>query len=211
MKLFSDLQDPDISPWINKFSIQGGRKWEVAIREAIKTSRYFITLLSNYSLSKRGFVQAELKKALSIQNEFPATDIYIISVRLHHCIPEGPLSELHWVDLFPSWEEGIKQIKQVLKYLPQEPLVDSSDMEWPIYQIAFLWYGKQPPSPEEHWHLMTPQIYFTKQLLHDAVNSGKLKASREYRFSSGITRFIERKELIRFAKTIGELPLFLRE
>ena len=53
--------------------------------------------------------------ALDILDEFPEEDIFIIPVRLNECSPSHEkLKELHWVDMFPSWDDGLKKILSVI-------------------------------------------------------------------------------------------------
>jgi hypothetical protein len=45
--------------------------WENEIFSAINESNFVIVILSNVSISKRGFVQKELKKAIDVFLEMP--------------------------------------------------------------------------------------------------------------------------------------------
>jgi hypothetical protein len=74
-------------------------------------------LLSSNSVSRRGFVQRELKIALEVLSDLPPGKIFIIPVRLDaNCIPtEEAIKDLHWINLFDSFEDGIRRILRVLK------------------------------------------------------------------------------------------------
>ena len=110
-RLCIDLRDYGRKVWFDRDCLRGGEKWRNAINKAIKESDFFVALLSDASVSKRGMVQAEIKKALDVLDEIPEDRIYLIPVRLTECKPTYPrLEELHWIDLFPRWEEGIEQI-----------------------------------------------------------------------------------------------------
>ena len=93
------------------------------------------------------------------------------------------------------------------------PMSDLSEYltrdEWLVYEVAFLWHGHRPPSIEEHWYWMTPDIEQTKQMLHQAINTGKLRAVREYIGPQGGSRHVSRADLKEFAALIGERPSFL--
>ncbi|MBD3306138.1 TIR domain-containing protein, partial [candidate division KSB3 bacterium] len=94
------LKQAGVSPWIDYENLLPGQRWKVAINQALRESTYVIALLSSRSLSKRGYVQKELKKALDMLDEFSPEDIFLIPVRLDDCEPlDERLHDLHWVDL----------------------------------------------------------------------------------------------------------------
>jgi tetratricopeptide (TPR) repeat protein len=110
-RLYNDLKVAGLDPWLDTQSLLGGQNWKIAIKEAIKNSRYFIPLLSSNSVEKVGYVQKELKEALEVLDEFPKSKIFVIPVRINECnVNDEKLKELHIVDLFPDWESGVKQI-----------------------------------------------------------------------------------------------------
>ena len=63
-RLYNDLKNADLDPWIDKKKILPGRRWEIEIQKAIKDSPYFILLFSLNSVNKIGFVQNEFRYAL---------------------------------------------------------------------------------------------------------------------------------------------------
>ena len=109
-RLYNDLRRARAIPWRDREAIRPGQNWKLALSKAIKNNRYFIPLLSSKSVTKIGYVNNELSYALEMSKNFPEGEIYIIPVRLDHCdIPEN-LANLHYADLFPDWNEGLKQI-----------------------------------------------------------------------------------------------------
>ena len=118
-RLYNDLQDNGITAWLDSEKILVGQNWNHMIRKAIKESNFFIALLSSNSISKRGFVQKELKIALDVLDEFPPEGIFVLPVRIDDCKPiDGKLECIHWANLFPSYENGLNQILRVL--LPEK-------------------------------------------------------------------------------------------
>lgn len=116
VKLYNDLKELGVKPWIDSESLLPGQKWRMAISQAIRSSQYFIVLLSSNSTTKQGFVQKEIREALEMLEECPESEIFILPARLDECFPSHiKLQELHWVDLFPSWKKGLKKIGQALK------------------------------------------------------------------------------------------------
>jgi len=91
--------------------LRGGEDWEAAITNAIKDCSHFIALLSTHSVNKRGFVQKELRSALSILESCPPGEVFIIPVRLDECRPlHNALARLHWIDLYPRYDDGLAQV-----------------------------------------------------------------------------------------------------
>lgn len=90
--------------------------WKVKLTEAIQESNYFLFLLSNASVSKRGLIQKELKIASDIQSKLPPYRRFIIPAHIEECYFDYNnelLSNLQYVDLFRSYERGINQIVSV--------------------------------------------------------------------------------------------------
>jgi len=123
-KLYHDLYTViNLEPWLDAINILPGQNREITIRNAIKNSSYFIALLSSNSISKAGFVQKELKIALDQLSYLPSTEIFLIPVRIDECeIGDERLQELHWVDLFPSYKNGLKKIFYALGHKSDDQL-----------------------------------------------------------------------------------------
>lgn len=111
VKLRNDLVELGARPWLDKFDLVPGQNWERAVTAALQRSTHFIALISTHSVNKRGFVQKELREALTILETFPPDHIFIVPVRLDSTQPahEG-LRRLHWVDLFEDYEAGLRDL-----------------------------------------------------------------------------------------------------
>ena len=115
-RLYDDLKNAGLTPWLDKESLVAGQNWKIAINKAIKKSRYFIPIFSSISVAKRGYVQKEFRYALDVIDEFPESQIFVIPVRLDDCdIPYEKLKDIEYVDLFPDWNKGLQRILQALK------------------------------------------------------------------------------------------------
>src|SRR5215210_8374580 len=96
IRLYNELKNAGLNPWLDIKSLLAGQKWKIAITNAIRNSRYFIPLLSFNSVEKRGYVQKELKEALEVLDEFPESQIFLIPARLNDCNVNHPrLREFH--------------------------------------------------------------------------------------------------------------------
>jgi hypothetical protein len=104
---------------LDKEDLLPGQDWESTIHRVIKDSSHVLFLISRHSVNKRGFVQKELRQALDVLREFPPNQIFIIPCRLDDTTPSHEmLAKLHWVDLFPSYEEGLARIARSLGLEP---------------------------------------------------------------------------------------------
>jgi len=115
--VYSDLKHYGVDVWLDSESLMPGDKWRDRIQDAIEDSRCFVALLSTQSMTKRGFVQKELKTALDVLDSFPDSESYIIPVRLCECkISNRRPRERQWVDLFPEeqYRTGLQKILEVV-------------------------------------------------------------------------------------------------
>ncbi|BBO84659.1 hypothetical protein DSCO28_52250 [Desulfosarcina ovata subsp. sediminis] len=119
-RLYKDLKHAGTQPWLDVEDLLPGQKWRAAIRQTIRKSDFVVILLSSRSISKQGFVQAELNKAMEVLEEIPADDIFMIPARLDDIrVSHETLMELNHVDLFPDWEAGLLKILKVI--IPNRP------------------------------------------------------------------------------------------
>jgi hypothetical protein len=110
-RLNSDLKAAGWQTWFDEDTLLPGQNWKNEIVNAITQCKFFVAMLSSNSVKKRGFIQKELKYALDVLDQFPENDVFIIPVRLEACKPSyAKLNNLHWVDLFPSWQNGLQKI-----------------------------------------------------------------------------------------------------
>jgi hypothetical protein len=115
-QLYRTLTAAGISSWIDTECLQPGERWKTAIQQAIRNSRFFVALLSSHSVSKKGYVQKELRQALEVLELYPESEVFIIPMRLDDCDPgREELRDLNWIDLFPTWEPGLHRLPRFLK------------------------------------------------------------------------------------------------
>ncbi len=116
LQLYRDLIKNGYKPWMDKEDLLPGVHWKSEIRRVIKESAIFIALLSDRSINKRGYFQKELRHAIDALQEIPESKIFLIPARLDDCTPTDPLiEEINRVDLFPSYERGLKKILAALR------------------------------------------------------------------------------------------------
>jgi len=116
LRLYGELKQACVAPWLDRENIPPGADWERCIRDAITSSSYFLALLSWHSVTKRGFVHKEIKHALDTLDEFPEGKAFVIPVKLDDCaISNSRLRKLQHVKMYPSWEEGLTRLLAVFQ------------------------------------------------------------------------------------------------
>ena len=143
-RLYMDLRKQEINAWLDIRNIAAGADWEFEIKKTIRNSRYFILLLSNHSINKRGFVQKEMKQAIDVLQEFPKGAIFLIPVRLDKTEPvDDELRALNWVDLNPGYSDGLARIVSSLTSLKPAPLIVAGGAGSPSVPAKFIDKGRE--------------------------------------------------------------------
>lgn len=115
-KLYRAFEQHGFRPWLDKKKLMPGQNWPRAIERAIQTSDYFVACFSRRASTKRGSFQSELRYALACAAKVPLDEIFFIPVRLDACTVPGRISRrIHYVDLFPDWETGVRRVIAVMK------------------------------------------------------------------------------------------------
>jgi len=104
LDIYNRLKEAGYSPWIDKHDLIPGFSWEDQIQSAIKESTIFLACLSNLSVTKKGYLNKELRSALSILAELPAGHAFIIPIRLDECdVPSMRISNFDVNLRDPQW------------------------------------------------------------------------------------------------------------
>lgn len=120
-ELYNLLKNVGLHPWLDKFDIEGGQLWEVAIERAIAQCDFFLATFSNLSVKKSGYVQKEYRFAIDSLSRRPSNRIFLIPVRLDSCeMPElrglgTRLSDLQWIDLFQKGPLAARDVEPILR------------------------------------------------------------------------------------------------
>lgn len=134
-RLADDLTCMGVEPWLDQEQLLPGQAWESAIQTALEESDFVIVLLSQRQVGKRGYVQREIRRAVELLDEMPENQPFLIPARLDDCqSSHRRLSDVQWLDLFPSWEEGIRRLHQVFSRVPERtnvsPILDITGTQW---------------------------------------------------------------------------------
>jgi CheY-like chemotaxis protein len=115
--LYQRLSSDGVQCWFDEENLLGGQDWDYEISRAIQESKIFLACLSNHSVNKAGYVQAELKKALDVADKQPEGAVFILPVRLEDCVLPRRLSRWHRIDLFldGGYERLLKSVRAALQ------------------------------------------------------------------------------------------------
>lgn len=114
--IYSLLKDKGCIPWMDTYDLVPGQDWKLEIHKNIKSCDFFIACLSVNSVSKKGYVQKELKEAISILDQIPEGQIYIIPIRLDDTPVPETLADKHWLD-WTAQNAKDQLLKAIGKYL----------------------------------------------------------------------------------------------
>jgi hypothetical protein len=109
--LYLALANAGLDPWMDKppapfehLAIQVGQKWRVVIEEKLRQADHVALLLSPRSVRKRGYVQIEFRTALSLMNEMPDDQVFVLPIVSEKCdIPSLRVGQIDLLDL--QWQE----------------------------------------------------------------------------------------------------------
>jgi len=106
-ELYRKLRSEEwIQPWLDEEDIYPGEDWEIAIQKAVEESDAVLVCLSSNSITKKGYIQKELRFALDIALQLPEGIIFIIPLRLEECEPPRSLQTWQYANYFPESERG---------------------------------------------------------------------------------------------------------
>ncbi|MGX5667671.1 TIR domain-containing protein [Rhizobium daejeonense] len=71
-----------VDAWMDKKRLKAGQNWDFEIRRALDKAALLVVFISDKSVSKRGYVQREIRLALEKAEEKLVDDIYLIPVLL---------------------------------------------------------------------------------------------------------------------------------
>ncbi len=120
LSIFNLLEENGFSPWIDIKKIVPGQDWELEIDKAIRNSKIFLACLSTKSVSKRGFFQSELRKAMRVLDSIPEDDVYLIPIRLDDCKVPSRIERYQWLDY--SSDQGPDRLLHAITHYVNGPL-----------------------------------------------------------------------------------------
>jgi hypothetical protein len=113
--LHARLTKDGFDPWLDRVNLLPGEAWEAVIGKALRECDIVLICLSPVALTKRGFVQQEVRVAQSVANEYPPGVTFLIPVRLQDCELPDSIAGLHAVNLFEDEEENYQSLVAALR------------------------------------------------------------------------------------------------
>ena len=89
---FTALVSDGLDPWLDKEKLVAGQNWDFEIKRALARATIIVVFLSENSVSRRGYVQREIRIALDQAQNKLHDDIYVIPVMLDE-VPIPPQIE----------------------------------------------------------------------------------------------------------------------
>lgn len=121
--------------------IGGGVNWKRTLEQLIEYSGYFVVCFSKeFNEREKTVAYRELDHAIKCASDYPFDHKWIIPVRINECtIPSIEirsrelLTDLHWIDLFDNWHEGVESIVRAIDEElitnPQEAVASPREIE----------------------------------------------------------------------------------
>lgn len=166
-KLYIFLKNKGLEPWMDKEKLLPGHKWDFEIQTNLRRADFVILLLSNLSVSKRGYVQKEFKLAVKICEEKLDSDIYIIPVKINRCEVPHNLSSFQWIEYNSesSFENIFKSISEQRSTLLEEYKQKELSNDPYAYVDNLLEYSYGDKSPKQIVEVRFP--VFNNELCKD--------------------------------------------
>ncbi len=111
--LYAKLSSDGLDPWLDEKNLLPGQDWKYEISKAVRKTDAVVVCVSKSSVSKEGFLQKEIRKALDVAEEKPEGTIFIIPARIEECEIPDRLARWHWVNLFE--EHGYENLIRALQ------------------------------------------------------------------------------------------------
>src|SRR5882762_4468080 len=106
------LRNDGFDPWLDEEELLPGQDWQEEIPRAVRACDVVVVCLSRACVSKEGYLQREIKVALSAAEEKPEGTIFIIPVRLEEVDVPRSLAQWQWANLFQ--QDGYERLVRAL-------------------------------------------------------------------------------------------------
>lgn len=115
--LYRCLAESGVKPWLDEVDILPGQDWDLEITRAVKRTDIVVVLLSRKSITKKGYLQKEIRMALDTASRQPEGTIFLIPARIEECDVPDSLGRWQYVDIFQP--QGLEKLLQSIKSCPQ--------------------------------------------------------------------------------------------
>lgn len=112
--LYRRLTTDGFLPWLDELDLMPGQNWQEEIPAAVRACDVVLVCLSQKSVNKEGYLQKEIREALSVAEEKPEGTIFIIPVRIEPVEVPKRLTSWQWANLFEA--DGYERLVRALKF-----------------------------------------------------------------------------------------------
>lgn len=175
--------EPWIQPWMDTEDLLPGQDFDLEIYKALRDSDVILICLSQTSVTKSGYLNKEIRRALDTADEKPEGTIYIIPVKFDDCTPSfEKLKKYQWVNYYEpgAHERLIKSFrlraevlkietttKEVVPPTPQPVADDNPDLyrfieipPQPNSKVEYpFWIGKYPVTNAQYERFLNAPDY----------------------------------------------------
>lgn len=144
--IYDSLCTKGFSPWMDVKNILPGQNWEFEVKKALDSALVIVIFVSENSVNRTGYVQKELRIALSKLQERPIHHIYVIPVILDRKAPIPPqLVDLQYI--FADSADFLNLLLEALNYqlhqlgIVQNQRKQDSEVEWIFENYKESWKG----------------------------------------------------------------------
>lgn len=126
--IYRRIRKDGYNPWLDEHNLLPGYDWDKEIKKAIQNAKIFLLLLSKSTITKRGYIQKEIKTALDYAEMLPEGSIYIVPVKIEECEVPELLSKWQWIDIH-KYGGYKKIIETIAKVIPKEEKVHQKNKQ----------------------------------------------------------------------------------
>jgi len=112
------LGEDGFDAWMDENKLLPGQRWAVEIERAIEQCQVALICLTNASVRKRGYIQKEVRKIITVGDELPEDDIFLIPVLFEECPVPRSLRDKQWVEMFKA--DGYERLRNAMKLRASE-------------------------------------------------------------------------------------------
>ncbi|NWJ48811.1 MAG: SUMF1/EgtB/PvdO family nonheme iron enzyme [Chloroflexi bacterium] len=145
-----------LHPWLDEEELLPGQTWRDEIEKAVEQSHIILVCLSPASIDKEGYVQREIKVALTYADYMSESRIFIIPLKLTECEIPRRLREWQWVNYYD--ERGHERLIKSLQARAEQVGVLNNNGKpvatSPVIKIA----EPKPTTPESEREMMLREI-----------------------------------------------------
>lgn len=135
-RIKENIQRQNVQIWMLDEYQLPGRPWKYELENAIKGANVVLVLFSSESLGENGKIPIEISHGLDYVYK-KVKNIKVLPIRLNDCLPEHHvIKDIQFIDLFPIWELGIKNIDKQFPISSHTLKVNNSNIRLSILILA---------------------------------------------------------------------------